>query len=144
MAGIPIVVGASPRDAGVGAGELVAGPALEVADGGTVAEGSRLGAVAGSAEARHGPLRATYLISVAYLAHLEFLAGLSTTDQSTDSTEWGRLGAYLVISALLQVLGSLSANESARAIEDGTRHRYGLRHRFGESLLAQAARGAPS
>ena len=99
--------------------------------------------VAGSAESRHGPLRATYLISVAYLAHLEFLSGLSTTEPSADPTEWGRLGAYLVISSLLQVLGSLSANEAARAIENGTQHRFGLRQRFGESLLAQAERSGP-
>jgi hypothetical protein len=46
-----------------------------------------------------------------------------------------------VIGALLQVLGSLSANEAARAIEDGTEHRFRLRQRFGESLLAQAERG---
>jgi hypothetical protein len=39
------------------------------------------------------------------------------------------------------VLGALSANEAARSIEEGTTHRYELRHRFGESLLAQAARG---
>jgi hypothetical protein len=38
------------------------------------------------------------------------------------------------------VLGTLSANEAARAIEEGTEHRYQLRHRFGESLLAQAVR----
>lgn len=97
--------------------------------------------VAGSAEARHGPLRATYLIAAAFLAHIQFLAGLSTTEATADSSEWGRLGAYLIIAALLQVLGSLSANEAARAIEDGTQHRYLLRNRFGESLLAQAARG---
>lgn len=96
--------------------------------------------VAAVAEARHGPLRATFVISVVFLAHLQFLAGLSTADQTAGSDEWGRLGAYLVICALLQVLGSLSANEAARAIEDGTQHRYELRHRFGESLLAQAAR----
>ncbi len=95
--------------------------------------------IAGVAEARHGPLRATYVMSVVFLAHLQFLAALSTTDQTAGSDEWGRLGAYLVICALLEVLGSLSATEAARAIEDGTQHRYELRHRFGESLLAQAA-----
>ena len=34
----------------------------------------------------------------------------------------------------------LSVGEAARAIEEGTEHRYQLRHRFGESLLAQAVR----
>lgn len=97
--------------------------------------------VAVSAEARRGALRSTYVIAAVYLAEMQFLAGVSTVDETADSSEWGRLGAYLVIGALLQVLGSLSANEAARAIEDGTEHRFRLRQRFGESLLAQAERG---
>lgn len=97
--------------------------------------------VAVSAEARRGALRSTFVIGAVYLAQMQFLAGVSTVDETADSTEWGRLGAYLVIGALLQVLGSLSANEAARAIEDGTEHRFRLRQRFGESLLAQAERG---
>jgi hypothetical protein len=96
--------------------------------------------VAESAEARHRPLRATYIIGVAYLAHLQGLGSLSTIDETSDPEQWGRLGAYLMIGGLIQVLGTLSANEAARAIEDGTEHRYQLRHRFGESLLAQADR----
>ena len=95
--------------------------------------------VAASAEARHGPLRLSYVVGVAYLAHLQFLGGLSTIDRTDDPAEWGRIGAYLVIGALLQVLGALSATEAGRAVEDGTAHRYELRNRFGESLLAQAA-----
>lgn len=98
--------------------------------------------VAASAEARRGALRSTYVIGIVYLAQMQFLGGVSTVEQTADSSEWGRLGAYLVIGALLQVLGSLSANEAARAIETGTDHRFRLRHRFGESLLAQAERGA--
>lgn len=97
--------------------------------------------IAQVAEARHRPLRAAYLVSVAFLAQLQFLGGLSTVDQASPSEEWGRLGAYLIIGALLQVLGALSVNEAARAIEEGTQHRFDLRNRFGESLLAQAARG---
>lgn len=97
--------------------------------------------VADSAEARHGALRATYVIGAVYLAQLQFLGGVSTVERTADATEWGRLGAYLVIGALLQVLGSLAANEAARAVEDGTEHRFRLRQRFGESLLAQALRG---
>lgn len=93
-----------------------------------------------TAEARHRPLRATYVIAVAYLAQLQGLGGLSTVDETSDPDRWSRLGAYLVIGALLQVLGSLSANEAARAIEEGTENRYQLRHRFGEALLAQALR----
>jgi hypothetical protein len=94
-----------------------------------------------SAEARRGAMRSTYVIAVVYLAQMQFLGGVSTVEETADSSEWGRLGAYLVIGALLQVLGALSANEAARAVEDGTEHRFRLRQRFGESLLAQAERG---
>jgi hypothetical protein len=96
--------------------------------------------VAEAAEARHRPLRATYVIAVVYVAHLQGLGGLSTIEETTDPEKWGRLGAYLLIGGLIQVLGTLSANEAARAIEEGTEHRYQLRHRFGEALLAQAVR----
>lgn len=96
--------------------------------------------VAESAEARHRPLRATFLIAAVHLAHLQFLGSLSTIDATTDHAEWPRLGGYLVIAALLLMLGALAANEAARSIEDGTLNRYQLRHRFGESLLADAER----
>jgi hypothetical protein len=92
-----------------------------------------------SAEARHGALRSLYVFAAAWLAQMQFLGGLSTVERTDDPTQWARLGSYLVIGALLQVLGALAANEAARAIEDGTDNRYSLRNRFGESLLEQAA-----
>jgi hypothetical protein len=97
--------------------------------------------IAQAAEARNRPIRATYLVAVVYLAQLQFLGGLSTVDQGSTADLWGELGAYLIIGALIQVLGALSANEAARSIEEGTSNRYDLRNRFGESLLAQATRG---
>lgn len=97
--------------------------------------------IAQPAEARNRPLRATYIVAIVYLAQLQFLGGLSTVDQASPADQWGELGAYLIIGALIQVLGTLSANEAARAIEEGTNNRYELRNRFGESLLAQAERG---
>jgi hypothetical protein len=96
--------------------------------------------VAEAAEARHRPLRAAFVIGAGYLAQLEFFSALSTTEETRDPQEWGRLGAYLVIAGLLQVLGTLSVNEAARAIEDGSQHRFELRQRFGESVMAQAVR----
>jgi hypothetical protein len=98
--------------------------------------------LAQAAESRNRPLRAAYVVAAGYLAQMQFLGGLSTVDQTSPSEDWGRLGAYLIIGGLLQVLGALSVNEAARSIETGTKHRYGLRHRFGESLLAQAERGS--
>jgi hypothetical protein len=96
--------------------------------------------VATAAEARSRPLRATWIISAVFLAHLQGLSGLSTTEKTVDPDRWGLLGAYLVIAGLIQVLGTLAANEAGRAIEDATEHRYQLRHRFGEALIAQARR----
>ncbi len=93
--------------------------------------------VANATEARRRPLRASYIMGVAYLAALQFLGGLSTIDQASEPEQWGPLGAYLVIGGLILVLGALSVNEAARAIEDGTENRFQLRHRFGESLLSQ-------
>lgn len=94
--------------------------------------------VAEAGDARHGPLRAAYLIAVVYLAQLQLLGGLSTIDQTSPAAEWGRLGSYLLIGALIEVLGAVTINEATRAIEDGTENRFQLRLRFGESLLAQA------
>lgn len=92
-----------------------------------------------AAEARHRPLHVAWVIGMLYLAHVQFLGGLSTIERTDDPSEWTKVAAYLVIAALMQVLGALAANEAARSIEEGTEQRYQLRHRFGESLLAQAA-----
>ena len=94
--------------------------------------------VADVAEARRRPLRITFVIAVVFLAELQFLGAMSTVDQATEPDQWGKLGALLVIDGLTQVLGALSVNEAARAIEEGSEHRFHLRQRFGESLLAEA------
>jgi preprotein translocase subunit SecG len=95
--------------------------------------------VAEAAEARRRPLRATAIIAIVYLVHLEGLGGVSNIERTDDSSEWAMLGIYLVIGALIQALGALAVNEAARSIEEATQHRFELRNRFGESLLAQAA-----
>lgn len=95
--------------------------------------------LAQSAEARRRGLHVTAVMAVVYLAHLQGLGGVSNIERTEDPERWGLLGAYLVIGALIQALGALAANEAARAVEDGSAHRYELRSRFGESLLAQAA-----
>ncbi len=94
--------------------------------------------VAEAAEARRRPLRATAIIAIVYLAVLQTLGGVSNTERTDDAADWAMLGVYLVIAALVQALGALAANEAARAIEEGTDHRFELRSRFGESLLTQA------
>ncbi len=94
--------------------------------------------IAEVAEARRRPLHVTTFLAITFVIVLQEMGGLSTVTATDDSTEWGMLGVKLVILALIQALGALAANEAARAIEDGTQHRYGLRSRFGESVLHQA------
>lgn len=94
--------------------------------------------VAVAAEARHAPMRAAAFLGIGLMGMIQFLGALSTIDETSESGDWGQLGAYMIIAALTQVLAVLAANEGARAIEEGTEHRYQLRSRFGESVLAQA------
>ncbi len=94
--------------------------------------------IAAVAEARHRALRATYMIAAAYLVQLQFLGGLSNIDPAEVQDSWGRFGAYLLIGALIQVAGSFSANEAARAIDVGIQHRYQVRSRMGERLFTPA------
>jgi hypothetical protein len=94
--------------------------------------------IAEVAEARRRPMHVTVILAIVFVIALQELGGLSTVAATDDSSEWGMLGVRLVILALIQALGALAANEAARAIEDGTQHRYGLRSRFGESVLHQA------
>jgi hypothetical protein len=95
--------------------------------------------IATAADARHGPLRLALVVVAGYLAHLQFLGALSTIDRDTSTDRWGEFGAYLLMGGLVQVVGALAVNEAERSIEDATDHRYELRSRFSESLLAQAA-----
>jgi hypothetical protein len=91
-----------------------------------------------AADGRHMPMRVAAVLSAVVVAQIQFLAGLSTVDQTATSDEWARLGAFLIITALTQMLATLAANEGGRAIEEGTQHRFELRSHFGASVLAQA------
>jgi hypothetical protein len=94
--------------------------------------------VAEAAEARRRPMHVTALLAIAAVVVLQERGGLSTLVPTDDSDAWGMIGVDLVILALIQALGALGANETARAIEEGAQHRYQLRSRFSESVLAQA------
>ena len=91
---------------------------------------------AGLVDARRRPHRAAYAVAVLLLAHFEFLGGLSTVEFTDDADEWGLLAAYLVLAALLQVLGAMAANETCRSFEEAADHRFESRRAFGESVLA--------
>lgn len=94
--------------------------------------------IADAAEARHRPLRVLWVTAVGYLVTLQTLGALSTIDRTTDLDEWSRGAAFLMIATLLEMVAALAANEACRALEEGTQHRYELRHRFGEAVIAQA------
>lgn len=93
--------------------------------------------IADAAEARHRPLRVLWVTAVGYLVTLQTLGALSTIDRTTDLDGWSRGAAFLMIATLLEMVAALAANEACRALEEGTQHRYELRHRFGESVLMQ-------
>lgn len=97
--------------------------------------------VAEAAEARRRPLHVTALLGIAFVVVLQERGGLSTIVATDRPDDWGMLGVDLIILALIQALGALAANEAARAIEEGSLHRYNLRSRFSESVLAQAGLG---
>jgi len=93
--------------------------------------------LADAAEARHRPGRVAFVMSLGFVVVLQVSGALSTIDRTTELSGWGREGALVLIAALIQILAALAFTEAGRALEEGTQHRYELRHRFGESVLTQ-------
>lgn len=98
--------------------------------------------VATAAEARHRPARVAIVMAIAFLVAVQTSGALPTIDRTTELDGWGRTAAYVLIAALIEIVAALSFTEAARALEEGTQHRYELRQRFGESVLIQV--GAPT
>jgi hypothetical protein len=95
--------------------------------------------VATAAEGPRRPLRMTYLAALAYIAIVQGLGALSTIAASNDPDEWARLASYLIMAALVQILGAIAVNEACRSIEGASAHRFALRKAFGENVLLQAS-----
>ena len=95
--------------------------------------------VATAAEGPRRPLRMTYLAAVAYLAILQGLGALSTIAATNEPDDWARLASYLIMAALVQILGAIAVNEAFRSIEGASAHRFALRKAFGENVLLQAS-----
>lgn len=98
--------------------------------------------LADAAEARHRPARVAVVMTIAFLVALQTTGAVSTIDRTTTIDGWGRAAAFVLIAALIQIVAALALTEAGRALEEGTQHRYELRHRFGESVLMQV--GAPT
>jgi hypothetical protein len=96
--------------------------------------------VANAVGARRNPFRASYLLGVALVVHLQVLAGLSTVNDLADPERWGPLAADLIVGALLQVLFALAVIEGCRAFDEAADHRYSARRSFAETVLTGAAR----
>ncbi|MGK0274548.1 MAG: hypothetical protein ACI9N0_000925 [Ilumatobacter sp.] len=69
-------------------------------------------------DARRNPILLTYGIGVLLLVHIQGLGGLSTLSETSEPTQIARLVGYLAIGALLQLVATFSAAESARSIGD--------------------------
>jgi hypothetical protein len=95
--------------------------------------------VAVAAEAPRRSLRVAAVLTVLVLVQVQVLDGLSSLELSLDPETWGRLGAYLVIGALLVAMAALAINEGGRAIEDAAHHRFTLRRAFGATIVGQAS-----
>jgi hypothetical protein len=96
--------------------------------------------VANAVGARRNPFRASYLLSVVLIVHVQMLEGLSTIDDLADPERWGLLAAYLILGALLQVLIALAIIEGCRSFDEAADHRYSARRSFAETVLTDAAR----
>jgi hypothetical protein len=96
--------------------------------------------VAAATEAARRPLRGGTALVAVMLVQLSVLDGLSTVEETSDAAVWGRLGAYLVIAALVQAMAALALNEGARNIEDATLHRFNLRRTYGAQVVGAAQR----
>jgi diacylglycerol kinase family enzyme len=133
LAGREVVAEALDKDDWVGATAGIALQAVLIAI--SLATMERL---ADAAAARHRPFRVAFAMTLGYLVVLQTAGSLATIDRTTEIDGWGRAGALVLIAALIQILAVLAFTEAGRALEEGTQHRYELRHRFGESVLLQA------
>jgi hypothetical protein len=75
---------------------------------------------ADAVEARRTPLRVTYVFGVVLLVYVQALGGLSTIEETIDSTELGRLAGFLALGAMIQLLSTLAVTDACRVIETAT------------------------
>lgn len=70
--------------------------------------------------ARRSPLHLAYGIAVVLLVHLQGLGGLSSLVEDTEVDRFGRIAAYLVLAALLELMAAVTVPEASAMIEDAT------------------------
>lgn len=72
--------------------------------------------------ARRTPIRITFVTGVVLLVHVQGLGGLSTIQETADTTQFGRLAGYLTLGALVELLSTLAVTEACSSIEVACEH----------------------
>jgi hypothetical protein len=72
--------------------------------------------------ARRTPFRIVYVLGVLMLIHVQGLGGLLQLPDSVETTEIGRLSAYLAIGALIQLCSTLAVTDACRSLSASCRH----------------------
>ena len=72
--------------------------------------------------ARRTPIRISYAFGVVLLVHLQGLGGLSTIQETSDPTDLARIGGYLAIGALVQLMSTMAVTEACRSMTRAALH----------------------
>lgn len=83
--------------------------------------------VAATIDAELRPLRIAFLAAAVYLVLVQGSATVTSIEATNVSERWGELGALLVLTAVIQVLGALSVNEAIHGISNAADRRYTAR-----------------
>lgn len=87
--------------------------------------------------ARRTPIRITYVLGLVLLVHSQGLGGLSTIQETADTTQFGRLAGYLTLGALVELISIMAVTEACSSIEVACEHE--VEHH--NMLVAQRAPG---
>jgi hypothetical protein len=71
---------------------------------------------------RRNPILLTYAVAVLVLVHVQGLAGLSTLSETSEPAQVARLAGYLAIAALLQLVATFSAADTARLLSNAAKN----------------------
>ena len=77
---------------------------------------------ADSIGARRTPIRISYAFGVVLLVHLQGMGGLSTIQETSDPTDLVRIGGYLAIGALVQLMSTMAVTEGCRSMTRAALH----------------------
>ena len=70
--------------------------------------------------ARRSPLRLAYALGVVLLVHIQGLGGLPTLVETTELDRFGRIAAYLVLAAVLELILTIAITDASTLIADAS------------------------